>query len=409
MVERSQFMQVVCVSYNAPPLNDAEALCTARLLSALVSFGVEVHLIANQCCPSLEASIAAEVLDSRIQITRVPVCRGLTHRVMGMARYHHHTEHAGWIFPAIAATKRVLRECINPILLTRAFPIVSNIVGYYCSSESKAWVAHFSDPYPPHEWKTHCYSPIIRPLNRRWAQGILKSADLVTVTCRNATRYIQERSAFRFSEKSMVVTHLALPELKAGNFKLDRRPDEFVVAHIGNLMRRRRPDLLFPGALLAMQKHPQIRFLQYGHVDREILAQYTTNPVFSRLDIRHVDNLSPRDAADCQKQVDVNVIIDTDLNLAYSPFLLSKYAHALCAGKPLLMLSNKDSEMSRLTKKYGGGELVPFSNPEAVADAICRLFANRNGYSNLQRLSAYRQAFSPEVIIRPFIEKLESL
>jgi hypothetical protein len=171
-------------------------------------------------------------------------------------------------------------------------------------------------------------------------------------------------------------------------------------------MTRRRPDLLLAGAMLAMGRHPEIRFLQYGNVDREILDQCKKSPAFSQLDIRHVDNLSPRDAADLQEQVDVNVIVDTDLGLPYSPFILSKYPHAVCAGKPLLMLSSEDSEMGRLTKRYGGGKFVPFSTPEAVADAICLLFAGRNQCSNSQRLADYRLEFSPEVIVKPFLEKL---
>ncbi len=63
-------------------------------------------------------------------------------------------------------------------------------------------------------------------------------------------------------------------------------------------------------------------------------------------------------------QVDVNVIVDTDLGLPYSPFILLKFPHSVCAGRPMLMLSAKDSEMARMTAKYGGGELVPFPHRE---------------------------------------------
>ncbi len=399
-------MQVVCVSYNAPPLNDAEALCTARLLSALATFGVEVHLVTDDASPTLEPSIGAEILDSRIRISRVAAGRGSVRRAIAMARNHFHGQHVEWVVPAVEATRRILSQCKHPILLTRAFPMVSNLVGYYCSSQAESWVAHFSDPYPPHEWRNHWYSPLIRPVNRRWARRILKRADVVTVTCPNATRYIEEKTGVRFGEKSMVVTHLALPKLKAGRFKLDRRPAEFVVAHIGNLMTRRRPDLLLNGAILAMEKHPEIRFLQYGHVDGEILAQCKSSPAFGRLDIRHVDNLSPRDAADLQEQVDVNVIVDTDLGLPYSPFILSKYPHSVCAGRPLLMLSASDSEMARMTAIHHGGEFVPFSTPEAVGQAICRLFARHHEKINSARLKEYQVEFSPEKVARPFYERL---
>ena len=161
--------------------------------------------------------------------------------------------------------------------------------------------------------------------------------------------------------------------------------------------------------MLAMEKHAEIRFLQYGNVDREILDRCKSSPVFNRLDVRHVDNLSPRDAADLQEQVDVNVIVDTDLGLSYSPFILSKYPHSVCAGRPMLMLSAENSEMARMTTRHGGGEFVPFSTPEAVAQAICRLFARRNETTNTARLEEYQAEFSAERVVRPFLERLKSL
>jgi hypothetical protein len=144
-------------------------------------------------------------------------------------------------------------------------------------------------------------------------------------------------------------------------------------------------------------------------VDDEILNLCKSSPAFQRLDMRHIGNLSPRDAAALQEQVDVNVIVDTDLGLTYSPFILSKYPHSVCSGRPMLMLSAPDSEMARMTAKYGGGEFVPFSTPEAVAEAIGRLFARRNEKIDSVRLAEYQAEFSPEKIAQPFFERLKKL
>jgi glycosyltransferase involved in cell wall biosynthesis len=326
-----------------------------------------------------------------------------------MARYHYHGAHVEWMRPAIVATRKILNEYANPILLSRACPWVSNFVGYYCCERAKAWVAHFSDPYPPFEWQDHWYSRLARPINRHWARRILRRADLVTVTCPNAIRYIEEKSGLSFRNKAEVVTHLALPKLKPGSFKLDRKPGEFVVAHIGTLMMRRRPDLLLKGIILAMERHPEIRFLQYGYVDKEILSVFHSSPAFGQLDLRHVGNLSPRDAADLQDQVDVNVIVDTDLGLPYSPFMLSKFPHSVCAGRPMLMLSAVDSEMARMTARYDGGEFVSFSSPQAVAEAICRLFDHGDKRNGSVHLREYQTEFSAQAVVTPFIERLTRL
>ena len=359
-------LEIVCVSHNAPPMNDAEALCTARLLSALASYGANVHLVAAQLPPTLDKDIMAELLDARIKATYVPADHSPLRRAAAIMRYQYHGVHVEWMRPAIAAARRILAQCKNPVLLTRSCPWISNFIGYYCRDRAKAWVAHFSDPYPPFEWQNHWYSRISRHINHHWARRILKNADLITVLCPNAIRYGEERLGVSFRRKAHVLSLLALPKLKPGTFKLERKPEEFVIAHIGAMMLKRRPDLLLKGALLALERHPEIRFLQYGHVDEEILRLCKSSPAFHRLDIRHVGYLSPRDAADLQEQVDVNVIVETDLGLPYSPWLHSKYAYSVCAGRPLLMLSAKDSEMAWMTQKYGGGEFVPFSTPEAV-------------------------------------------
>lgn len=402
-------MNIVCVSHNAPPLNDAEALCTVRLLSALVECGASVHLVAADLPPSLDSSVCAELMDQRIKTTYVRANEGRFARLGAGAKFQFHSQRIEWIAPAIATTREVLAQYDNPILLTRAFPIVSNLVGYYCRHNSLAWVSHFSDPFPPFEWQNHWYSRFVRPINRRWARRILRHADLITVTCPNAIRYIEEKSGFDFRHKSEVVSHLALPKLRSGTFRLDRMPNEFIIAYIGTMMVRRRPDLLLRGALLAMERHPEIRFLQYGHVDDEILQLCRSSPAFHRLDMRHIGNLSPRDAADLQEQVDVNVIVDTDLGLPYSPFILSKFPHSVCAGRPMLMLSAGDSEMARMTAKHGGGEFVQFSTPEAVAEAICRLFARRNCETDPDRLRDYQAEFSSDSIVKPFYLRLNQL
>ncbi len=401
-------LNIVCVSYNAPPMNDAESLCTSRLLSALVQMGARVHLITSDAPPTLPDDIREEIFDKRICVTRVSD-NPIGNRLGYVFRYGTHDTLARWIGPAVSATRQILRQYEKPILITRAMPIVSNFVGYHCLDLAQAWVAHFSDPYPPDEWQDHWYSRFAKPLNRRWARRILNHAHLVTVTCPNAIRYIEEKSGCSFRGKAMVLTHLALPKLEKGSFSIERTPDEFIVAHIGNLMTRRRPDLLLRGAILAMEKNPSIRFLQYGNVDPEILEMCRRSKAFHRLDIRHVDNLSPREAADLQEQVDVNIIVDTDLGLPYSPYILSKFPHSVCAGKQLLTISAEDSQMAAYTKQYCGGIFVPYSTPEVVAQAISELYDRWRGKDEFKITGEYMNEFAPDNVVNPFVERLKKV
>ncbi len=399
---------VVCISHSAPPRNEPESLCTSRLLSALVQKGARVHLITSDGPPTLPDDIAEEVFDKRIHVTRV--CdKPQRSRLAYVFPYRTFDESARWIGPAVSMARQILKQYEDPILMTRSMPISSNFAGYYCRDLAKAWVAHFSDPYPMNDWRTHWYSRLGKPLDLGWAHRILRRADLVTVTCPNAIRYIEEKTGFGFRQKAMVLTHLALPKLQRGPFRLDRSQDEFIVAHIGNLMAERRADLLLQGAILAMEKHPSIRFLQYGTIAPEILQLCRKSRAFQQLDIRHVDNLSPRDATDLREQVDVNVIVDMDLRLPYSPFIPSKFPHGVCSGKPLLMISAEDSQMAAYTKKYCGGIFVAYSTPEAVANAICVLYDRWRGNDEFKMPIEYMQEFGPDNLVDPFIERLIGL
>lgn len=403
----------VCVSYNAPPLNDAESLCTIRLLSAMAEAGVEVHLVTADWPVTLDPSITAEILHPAIRITRVPLVPSTpARRLAAFLRWGLHMPENTWITPAIRATRRVLRACPRPpILLSRAMPIVSNVVAYHCRDLAAAWVPHLSDPYPPFEWREHWYSGAMRPLNFHWARRFLQKSDLLTVTCPNAARYVADKLNATPAERDrlLVVTHLARPLLRPGGFRLPREPGTFVFAHLGNLMARRRPDVLIHGIIRAAARRPGIRLLQYGHVDDAVMR--LVPPQHRNLiSLQRVDNLSPRDSADLQQQTDANVIVDTDLGLPYSPFILSKYPHCACSGRPMLMITTPDSAMGDFTRRLGGGLCVPF-DADAAADACVALYdaARALGPSPLAPSPALMREFSPESIVPPFLDRLQAL
>ena len=402
-------LDIVCVSFNFLPMNDAEALCTARTLSALAQSGAKIQLITSDSYPTLSQDLVDELLDRQISITRVPL--NITWpRIRSLLTYGIADPKCSWIKAATQITAHLLQQYRNPpVLISRSMPIVSNIVGYYCRRHASMWIPHFSDPFPPDEWQNHWYSRFAKPFNRWWARKILSKADLVSVTCPNAIRYIEEKSGLDFRKKSWVLTHLAIPKLRSGNYELEKTDrDEFILAYIGNLMTRRRPELLLKGFQLANEKYPEIKLLVYGNVDDEILDNCRRDGLLDKLYLRSKDNLNPREAADLQEQVDVNIIVDTDLNLPYSPFILSKYPHCVCAGKPLLMISSPDSAMKYYTDKYGGGIFVSFSSAEDVSTAIIKLYEGRR--KNDFPSSQYMAQFSPESIIKPFVEKIhESL
>lgn len=404
-------MKFICVSHNFPPQNDAEALCTARFASALVDQGHEVWVVTASHAQSLDPLIEKELTGERLRVVRVPPPSNPRARsILAQARHRIRAAHAEWLEPAVKATRSLLRQHPDALLLSRAMPVVSNVVGFHCRDLARLWVAHFSDPYPIAVWKHRKrMARFADPFHHAWAKRIVGSADLVTVTCPNCVRYMEAQLGVSFEAKSHVTTHLAIPKLITGTFKFERQGGDFWLAHIGNLMEQRNPRTLLEGMARAAGRIPELRFLQYGNIDAGISLSGLPG-LQSRMVLRNISNLSPRDASDLQRQVDVNVISDTDFGIDYSPLILSKYPHAACAGQPLLMLSNSDSAMGNYSRTFGGGMLASFRDPASVEEAIARLHdAWRAGDARFRPSEALQRQFAPESVVPPFLNRVQNL
>ena len=405
-------LSFVILSHNFPPQNDAEALCTARLASALAAIGYRVQVITKAHKRSLDASIEQELLSLELEITRVEVPpTTLVRELALMARYGIRMSGASWIPGAVRATRAALSKNPGAVLITRAMPITSNVAGYYCRDRAAAWVPHFSDGYPIETWKHRSrLSRLLLPMHRQWARRITGGADLVTGVCANTCRYIEEKTGLSFREKSYALTHLAQPKLKSGSFTFARKDREFWLAHIGNLMAQRNPSVLIEGVRRAAKRLPALRFLQYGNIDREAIEAVPKSEFDRLFTMKQIDNLSPRDGGDLQRQVDVNVMVDSDYGVDYSGIILSKFPHAVCSGRPLLTLSHEDGPMAEYHRRFGGGILASFRDPASVENAILRLHeAWAAGDRCFEPTTEFMKQFSPEVVLTPFVERLDRL
>jgi len=99
----------------------------------MVEYGANVHLVAAELPPSLDPSISAELMDKQIKTTYVPAKAGRAARLASGVRFQFHSQRVEWIWPAIKTTRTVLQQYGKPILLTRAFPMASNLGGLLLS------------------------------------------------------------------------------------------------------------------------------------------------------------------------------------------------------------------------------------------------------------------------------------
>ena len=97
-------------------------------------------------------------------------------------------------------------------------PGTSNVVGWHLHRlTGRAWVAHFSDPWPPLQvtWKRWNWLAAYKwPWFHFWRRRFLAHADALTFTNPYQAEAVLGRNRVRYLSKSFVVTHLASTSLR---------------------------------------------------------------------------------------------------------------------------------------------------------------------------------------------------
>ncbi len=165
---------ILYVSYDWDPINGgAEAMAGRRLVMRLLEEGARVHVLtaggpdrelecSNYQVTVVPAPLPPGALAGALQLVRcgIPSCLGL------------------WVRKAVTAGVRVLRSLpADTVIYGRAMPISSNIAAWYLARlTGRAWVAHFSDEWPPVRMlsKPRTWLGSYRwPLFRLWRRRIL--------------------------------------------------------------------------------------------------------------------------------------------------------------------------------------------------------------------------------------------
>lgn len=399
-------MNIVCFSYNAPPQNDPEAFCTARFLSSLAQGGVNVHLVTMDHGPGIDAELVSFFLNHRIKVTRIPIEKPrLIIRAVSNVRYRYHGPFAHQLSRCISTVNRVLRTYEKPILLTRSYPVISNIVGYYCQRNVEHWMAHFGDPYPGfgmysrrHLWKYYA--------DLWWARKICNRSSLITVTCRNANRWFCDTLKMDISPKVEVVPHIGLPHLTEKHFS-SISSSKVTFSHVGFWSERRSLTSVLSEFHAAHTLNSNIRLEQHGPMDVSSF-DYKRDVNYAYFSAYINEALSPRAASLILSQADINIVIDQDDQLSYCPYLASKFAYAVAAGRPILAIGQADSEMSRLYAEIEGFYFCDIRLKGALRQTLLSI-ASSPGDSWVCPNEALIKAFSPETIANKFLLRVSDL
>jgi hypothetical protein len=401
-------LKIVCFSHNAPPQNDPEAFCTARFLSALSAHGSDVHLITMVHPDAIEREVTEKLLDPWIRLTRLEREQSSAASRAAAIRNGVIGEEAAAFAKCVAAVREALARAGKgrAILLTRAYPAFSNMVGYACRREAAVWIAHFSDPFPGfgmysrrNGWRAH--------VDHWWARRILSSADLVTVACRNALRWFSEKVCSDLAAKVHVVYPIGFPHLTDVAAAYTAASAECRFTHVGYWSERRYMRRVLEEFTAAASEVPGIFLHHLGATDvpgRSLLKAAAHSILAPGSD----SIASPLAASRLLAESDVNMVIDQNDGLGYSPYLASKFAYAVAAGRPILAIGEADSEVALLCREHGGFYFADITRPGALQRSLVAV-ARTSPTLRARPSESLQRVFRPGTVAGAFLDRVDAL
>ena len=398
---------IVCFSLNAPPLNNAEAFCTARFISALTQQDINVHLITIDHPQQLDKSIVDELLDKKIIITRLTLPKqSMFKSAINKIKHLFFAEFSEYTDFFVTEVKTILQSYEKPILLTRGWPPASNIIGCYLSKYYSKWIAHFGDPYPGlgiYSRRTIIY----KLFDLRWAKRIFKRADLVTVTSRNAIKHFNNTLNKDYSKKIEVAYHIGYPALTYPEQVNLFDQNCFNFTHVGFWSYIRYMKEIITEFNMGYAEWPSFKLVQFGKIEENNSYIKDINK-YPWISIKGNANASPRDSSYILANAYMNIIVDQNDGLEYCPYLASKFVYAIWSGRPVIGIGQEDSEMSKLSKEYPSFYFVNIRKPNELYNLILSL-KDKNESEILFPDKKIKELFTPESVASKFRDRINNL
>lgn len=404
-------MNIVIVTTNFLPKNDAEAFCTARFASALSRAGHSVYVVTLQQQQGVRQDVFSAIVDDRIQI--ITVGYSLTDSyVLSQIRYRCPEREISACSALIRATKKLLHQLDKPILVSRTYSVTSLVVGWHCRKYANKWICHLSDPIPSALWKpffSFCPPQLKDWVKYRWIynwirRGLLDS-DGVSVTCPGVVRFYSERYGGAVdNEKFFVVTHIGDTRLSALNDLSFERPKHGkLIVHPGDLYTSRKMDALAEAVRTINAEGLDCTLV---HIGDGGLYGTRLQKEFPTAYVRYDRNAELTVAA--SQVADVLYTTDSITGLPYSPQILSKFVYQLFEDKPILVETSADGMMHQCAVDYpeAGIFWVDRDNLATMTEALKRALS-----CDVRKIdrSRIRLVFSEKTVAEAFVQKVYSL
>jgi glycosyltransferase involved in cell wall biosynthesis len=247
----------------------------------------------------------------------------------------------------------------------------SLLVGYWASRLlRKPLVLDIRDPWTYGSlWLP--FSRLSGALEKKWASLILTAASRTVFTSPLTMAAMQERFPGVAASKMCTITNGHTGEGEVSSLR-SVPGDECLMSYVGTLNERRCPDVLLD-ALQRASRDPEVARdlrLQFvggmaGHEAK--IAAYRVQE-----QVQDVGQVSYAESVQYMCGADVNLLLQT-ITEGYD-VIAGKTFEYLAARKPIVGVVAPDGGDAWLLRQTGGGTVVPFDDPRAVADEMLRLW-----------------------------------
>jgi len=219
------------------------------------------------------------------------------------------------------------------------------------------YIMFVHDPYPSHQYpppykKTSTY--LYRNQAKLFGKALQK-ADIISFPSLRLQEWMAQFYNLT-NQKQIIQPHLGLnmdelltilPNLKTK--KLPVYPDGINIVHTGTLLGPRTPIFLIEALKLLFEKHPESKHIVNLHIVGKMTRDWSEENLKAQNVYVHHHRYTYQESLEIQKSADVLLLLEAVSNV--SPFMPGKLADYLIADKPILALTPKQSETTRILGK----------------------------------------------------------
>lgn len=407
--------RVLCISPLFAPVANSEAICGAKMVSALSQAGVDIVVL---CCRDYGGTTRANddskywgTASTMIIDVPTPRERSLLPRLVSSARYQ--TPYSvRWVDAALRMAEKLHNEMAFDLVYSRSLPMCSHVAGYWASTKFRLpWIANINDPLHQcldlggkakkisMQWQTSMF----------WLKRVMNFADVVTYPSRRLGLYHARLSGI--DRPFEVIPHVGYTaEVNARTARGDR--NRLRLVHCGKLGNdsNRHPAALLAGLRKFLDSNAAtangIELILVGPADaatEEMIDRFSLRQVVSSVGcVTYEESLSYIASAD--------VCVLVEGNFEEGIYLPSKLTDYITALRPILALSPEIGEIGDIAAEAHIAHVAP-SDTDGVAAALERLYSDHvNG--KLERRApptAIARRFDPSTIAAQFLTAAQAI